>query len=76
MPNLGAQFIDDPDERRAQNQARVKVDPDYAKHYKRGRAASVRFGRSSGSGLSPLERADSRGEPNAWYDGYMDHANG
>lgn len=47
---------------------------DYRKAYNRGWLASSRFtGRSS---VSPLERADDRGEPSAWYDGYHDHAAG
>ena len=44
--------------------------------YRRGWLASVRYGASTGNGPSPLERADSRGEPDAWYDGYHDHAAG
>jgi hypothetical protein len=38
----------------------------YKGHYNRGWKSSQR-----GSGL---DNADGRGEPNAWYDGYMDHA--
>jgi len=38
--------------------------------YRRGWAASARA--SDGA----LDRADSRGEPDAWYDGYLDNAVG
>ena len=40
----------------------------YHKAYRRGWQASVRA--TDGA----LDRADARGESNAWYDGYMDHA--
>ncbi len=45
-------------------------EPDYNKHYHRGWGASVRG--SDGT----LDRADGRGEHEAWYDGYYDHATG
>jgi hypothetical protein len=38
--------------------------------------ASQRAGMSTSDGPSALDRADARGEPTAWYDGYHDHANG
>ena len=71
---VGSQFSD-PDDPSVANQARAKADKDYGRHYRRGVAASKRF--SSGSAYSsPLERADNRGEPDAWYDGYHDHSRG
>jgi hypothetical protein len=46
---------------------------EYTRHYNRGWRAS----QGGGGGVSsPLERADSRGEPKAWYDGYLDDAVG
>lgn len=51
--------------------------PENRKHYRRGWLASDRYGQSaSPSDVSPLERADYRGEHPAWYDGYMDSATG
>ncbi len=47
---------------------------EYTKHYNRGWGSSERATRSTGYGDSPLERADDRKEPEAWYDGYLDHA--
>ena len=44
---------------------------EYKKHYLRGWKASQGY---RGGLNSPLERADSRGEHKAWYDGYHDHA--
>ena len=44
--------------------------PEYRGHYSRGWKASQRGADGT------LERADGRGEPNAWYDGYMDHSVG
>jgi hypothetical protein len=44
---------------------------EYKGHYNRGWKAS----QGGGDGVtSPLERADMRGEPGPWYDGYMDYA--
>jgi hypothetical protein len=48
--------------------------PVYNGHYSRGWRASQNPG--SGYGPSPLERADDRNEPRAWYDGYLDYATG
>lgn len=42
--------------------------PEQKKHYNRGWASSKRGG--------GLERADARGEPEHWYDGYTDYAIG
>jgi hypothetical protein len=42
----------------------------YAADYNRG----WRAGQGAGSGY--LDRADDRGEPDAWYDGYLDAAAG
>lgn len=42
-------------------------------HYRRGWASSARAAESD-SYSSPLERADFKGEPRAWYEGYHDHA--
>lgn len=72
MAGLGLQFSD-PDDRVAANQARAAADREYGRHYRRGVTASKRF-TGRGTGPSPLERADARGEPEAWYDGYLDHA--
>ena len=47
---------------------------DARKEYLLGWKASERFGRSSGSTSTPLERADRRGVSEFWYDGYFDHA--
>lgn len=47
-----------------------KDTPEYRNHYSRGYSAAR--GRSD----TALDRADSRGEPSAWYDGYADRANG
>jgi hypothetical protein len=45
------------------------------KSYDRGWRASQRYGRREYEGMaSPMENADIRGEPDAWYDGYLDHA--
>lgn len=70
----GQQFQDDPYARVEANKARAKADKEYGAAYRRGRTASKRY-TGGGFGPSPLERADSRGEPDAWYDGYHDHAN-
>lgn len=43
---------------------------EYKKHYTRGWSTSKR------ASMDSLEKADSRGEPTAWYDGYMDYAVG
>lgn len=48
---------------------------EYVKHYSRGYSASRRA-MDSMSDESPLERADMRGEPDSWYDGYHDEAAG
>ena len=74
MPNLGFQFEDEWDraDRRA---ALAKTDKEYGKAYRRGIAASRRF-TGTGHGKSPLEKADDRGEQDAWYHGYEDHAAG
>lgn len=69
----GKQF-EDPYAQVERNKDRAKADKEYGAHYRRGRAASKR-GTGRGYGPSPLERADNRGEPDAWYDGYHDHAN-
>lgn len=45
-------------------------DPQYKIDYQRGWTASCRAANST------LDRADSRGEPRAWYDGYLDRAAG
>jgi hypothetical protein len=50
-----------------------KDTPEYRGHYQRGWRASHGYGTSE---ISPLERADLRGEPGAWYDGYTDYAVG
>ena len=42
---------------------------EYKKHYRRGYRASE-------GAAGALDRADFRGEPQAWYDGYMDLATG
>lgn len=42
---------------------------EYRKQYNRGWLASQRPNHSTA-----LERADDRGEPTAWYDGYEDYA--
>src|SRR6266568_378123 len=49
---------------------------EYNGHYNRGWQSSQRAARSAGNGPSALERADDRREPDAWYDGYLDHATG
>lgn len=41
---------------------------EYNQHYSRGWGASARMSSTA------LERADRKGEPNSWYDGYLDHA--
>lgn len=47
----------------------------YRAAYERGWRASQRYGLSTSyQVLTPLERADMRGEFPAWYDGYHDHA--
>jgi hypothetical protein len=51
--------------------AAAKGGPEYNRHYNRGWRASQNW---SGSDPAPLERADMKGEPGAWYDGYMDYA--
>jgi hypothetical protein len=38
------------------------------------RAAYERGWRNSKSESASLDRADARGEPEAWYDGYLDYA--
>jgi hypothetical protein len=43
---------------------------EYVKHYRRGRAASLR------DSVAALDAADMRGEPEAWYHGYYDAACG
>ena len=45
-------------------------EPEYRKHYGRGWATSSRATEGA------LDRADMKGEPEAWYDGYSDHAVG
>ena len=48
---------------------------EYARDYNNGWRASERYLLSdSYQVLTPLERADQRNVPNAWYDGYHDHA--
>jgi hypothetical protein len=42
----------------------------YRKHYNRG------WRSSQGTADGALDRADSRNEPDAWYDGYLDYAAG
>ena len=45
--------------------------PEARKAYRAGWQASIR----AGEGVEGvLDRADGRGVPNAWYDGYMDYA--
>lgn len=44
----------------------------YKRAYSRGWTASRRY--TGLSPVSPLERADDRNEPSAWYDGYHDYA--
>jgi len=44
------------------------IDDVYRAAYQRGWLAARRVG--------ALERADDRGEPDAWYDGYLDNAAG
>lgn len=44
------------------------LDPDYVRHYNRGWKAS-----SNPNAIAPLDAADRRGEPDAWYDGYSDY---
>jgi hypothetical protein len=51
-----------------------KGNPKAKADYDRGWNASKRYASSEGSGPSPLERADSRGESKNWYLGYEDHA--
>ena len=53
-----------------------KNTPENRRHYSRGYAASGRRPTQIelNGGPSQLERADDRGEPSAWYDGYMDYA--
>ena len=59
-------------ERNRRNPPRPKdLDPEYVKHYRRGRRASSRLG-----AVAPLEAAMSRGEPDAWHHGYTDAAAG
>jgi hypothetical protein len=53
---------------RAGNQYKDIPVSEYKGHYNRGWNTSKRM---SDDGLG---RADDRGEPDAWYDGYMDHA--
>lgn len=43
-------------------------------HYQRGWKAGERGAYAATSTVSPMERADSRGEPGAWYQGYHDYA--
>jgi hypothetical protein len=45
--------------------------PQYRRHYERGWRASGRP-----DAVAPLDAADARGEPDAWYDGYHDRAAG
>lgn len=53
-------------------EAAARGDAEYAGHYNRGWRASQGGQHSATS--SPLERADGRNEPKAWYDGYLDYA--
>jgi hypothetical protein len=46
-----------------------KTVPNYSRDYSRGWRASA-----NPKTESPLEDADMRGERDAWYDGYSDHA--
>jgi hypothetical protein len=46
------------------------ITPEYRKAYLRGWRASARVADGA------LDRADRRGEPDAWYDGYHDEAAG
>lgn len=50
---------------------RVELTPQYKKDYSRG---WVSYHRSTE--ISALDRADARGESDAWYDGYLDGAAG
>ncbi len=52
----------------------MSVIEEYRKAYRRGWNASSRY--TGHELVSPLEKADSRNESNAWYDGYMDNACG
>lgn len=45
-------------------------DPDYVAAYNRGWRSAL------AEGGFPLDNADARNEPSAWYDGYYDHAAG
>jgi hypothetical protein len=47
--------------------------PEHRAHYDRGYSASENHASYRGE-YSPLEEADLRGEPDSWYQGYMDHA--
>ena len=46
--------------------------PEYKRDYNRGWRSSSNYSGSDGM----LDRADARGESDAWYDGYYDHAAG
>jgi len=47
--------------------------PHHRLKYDQGYSASENYGSYRGE-HSPLEEADLRGEPDSWYQGYMDHA--
>lgn len=50
---------------------------EYRAAYERGWRASRRYLQSTSYQVfTPLERADERGEPTAWYDGYADESAG
>ena len=48
----------------------MRMDSEYKKHYNRGWYSSQR---PNGAGL---DGADSRNEPESWYDGYLDYGAG
>jgi hypothetical protein len=49
-------------------------DPHHRAKYDAGYSASEGFSGYRNPGSSPLEDADMRGEPDSWYQGYLDHA--
>lgn len=58
----------------AQDKPAAPANSEAKRQYEAGWKASERFGSSEGTGPTPLERADDRGAPPAWYHGYEDHA--
>ena len=67
MPNLIDNQRSEPMNERHTNDPQANAD--YRKAYNRGWASGQR-------GIGGLDRADDRGEPEAWYDGYLDAAAG